>query len=49
MRRREPRSIYQHASRERDVVIAEALSDIINAATPSPKAVVVPLRDDAHR
>ncbi len=48
MRRREPRSIYQHASRERDVVIAQALSDVITAATPNPNAAVVPLRDDAH-
>ena len=42
--------IYRHASRERDVVIAQALSDVIMAATPSPNAAVavVPLRDDAH-
>jgi hypothetical protein len=41
--------IYQHASRERDIAIAAALSDVITAARPSPNAAVLPLRNDADR
>ena len=38
---------YQHASRERDIAIAAALSDVITAARPSPNAAVLPLRNEA--
>ena len=40
--------IYQHASRERDIAIAAALSDVITAVSPTPNAAVVPLPNDAH-
>lgn len=39
--------IYQHASRERDVAIAAALSDVITAAKPAPGATVLPLHGGA--
>ena len=35
--------IYQHASHERDAAIAQALSDTIAKATPTPSAEVVSL------
>ncbi len=35
--------IYQHATRERDAAIANALSDTIAKATPAPSADVVSL------
>ena len=35
--------IYQHASRERDIAIAAALSEVITAATPARSATVLPM------
>ena len=38
--------IYQHATRERDHAIADALNELIARAAPEPMAPVIALRTD---